>query len=148
MPKRGEKNVSESGICTCPPSPRAANSRSAAAMSIAVMDSENPWNSGLPWHRPSDAMTLVSPMRSSACIGHGPGIAAILGGPQAAAGRAERETLAGVVDRERMAPHQIVGVAFRQAPAQHLEAVSAVAGSRHHHLGVDRDAPLVLGRRH
>ena len=30
MPKRGEKKVLVSGICTCPPSPRDANSRSAS----------------------------------------------------------------------------------------------------------------------
>ncbi len=36
MPKRGEKNVLPSGICTAPPSARAANTRSASAASFAA----------------------------------------------------------------------------------------------------------------
>ena len=43
MPKRGEKNVLFIGICTCPPSTSAANSRCASASFAAVSDSENPW---------------------------------------------------------------------------------------------------------
>ena len=42
MPKRGEKKVFPIGICTCPPSARAANSRSASAASAAVSESEKP----------------------------------------------------------------------------------------------------------
>ena len=48
MPKREEKKVLVSGICTCPPSARAANSRSASASSGAESDSEKPWKLGLP----------------------------------------------------------------------------------------------------
>jgi len=47
-----------------------------------------------------------------------------------------------------MARHQVVGVALREALAQHVEAAAAVAGARHHDLAVDGDAPLVLDRRH
>ena len=42
MPKRGEKKVLVSGICTWPPSASAANSRSASASSGTVSDSEKP----------------------------------------------------------------------------------------------------------
>ena len=44
-------------------------------------------------------------------------IPAIFGDPQPAAGRAKGEELAGLVDRERMSPHQIVGVALWQSLA-------------------------------
>ena len=33
-----------------------------------MSDSEKPWNSGLPLQRPSEAITVVSPMRKLACI--------------------------------------------------------------------------------
>src|SRR5712692_9083321 len=46
-----------------------------------------------------------------------------------------------------MAPHQIIGMALRQAPGQHLEALSAIPGAGNDDPGVDRDAPLILGRR-
>src|SRR5262249_23606463 len=61
MPKRGEKKVLPSGMCTCPPSASAANSRSASASFLALSAREKPLNSGLPWAIPSDAMTAVSP---------------------------------------------------------------------------------------
>jgi hypothetical protein len=32
------------------------------------MESENPWNVGRPSQRPSDIITLVSPMRRHACM--------------------------------------------------------------------------------
>ncbi len=44
IPKRGEKKVCVNGICTCPPSARAANSRSPSASSATASDSEKPWN--------------------------------------------------------------------------------------------------------
>ena len=68
MPKRGEKNVLPSGICTCPPSASALNMRSASASSLAETDSAKPWNIGLPWARPSDAMICVLPMRKQECM--------------------------------------------------------------------------------
>ena len=75
-----------------------------------------------------------------------PGIAAILGDPQPAAGRAEGETLAARIHRERMAPHQVVGMVLRQALPQYLEAAAAVAGAANDDFAVDRGAPLVLDR--
>src|SRR5580693_7953168 len=72
--------------------------------------------------------------------------AAILGDPQPAAGRAKGEELAGLVDRERMSPYQIIGMALRQAVLQHLEAAAAVTGARDDHLAIDRDPPLVFDR--
>ena len=45
---RGEKKVSVSGICTCPPSDRAANIRSASASSAAVTLSAKPWKFDVP----------------------------------------------------------------------------------------------------
>src|SRR5262249_52173961 len=65
-----------------------------------------------------------------------------------AAGGAEGEALAALVDIERMAPYQVVGVALRQALGQHLEAAAAVARACHHNLAVDGNALLILGRRH
>src|SRR5207245_10366193 len=59
MPKRGEKKVLVNGICTCPPSARAANSRSASASSGTVSESEKPWKLGRPEHWPSEAITVV-----------------------------------------------------------------------------------------
>src|ERR1700722_8051184 len=68
MPKRDAKNVSASGICTCPPSASALNRRSPSVASGAVMVSAKPWNSGLPRQRPSDTSTWVSPTRTAACM--------------------------------------------------------------------------------
>src|SRR6516162_10346726 len=85
--------------------------------------------------------------RRQAGLRHHPGIAAILGDPQPAAGRAKGETLAALIDRERMAPYQVIGVLLRQTVPQHLEAAAAVAGAGDDDLAVDRDAPLVLDRR-
>src|ERR1700730_7716105 len=68
IPKRGEKKVLVSGICTCPPSASALNRRSASASLGTVSDSDIPWKPGLPWQAPSDAITVVSPMRRLACM--------------------------------------------------------------------------------
>ena len=68
MPKRGEKKVLSSGMMTFPPVDNPLNSRSASAASFASTDSANPSNLGLPVFRPSEAMTLVSPILSEACI--------------------------------------------------------------------------------
>src|SRR5688500_16738968 len=43
LPKRGEKKVFASGICTCPSSATAANRRSASSVFAAVIDNEKPW---------------------------------------------------------------------------------------------------------
>src|SRR6266849_4625423 len=85
--------------------------------------------------------------RRQPLLGHRPGIPAVLGDPQPAAGRAKGEELAGLVDRERMSPYQIIGMALRQSLTQHLEAATAVAGTRHDHFAVDWDAPLIFDRR-
>jgi hypothetical protein len=55
-------------ICTCPPSASALNRRSASASLETVSDSDIPWKPGLPWQAPSDAITVVSPMRRLACM--------------------------------------------------------------------------------
>jgi hypothetical protein len=68
MPKRGEKKVRVRGICTLPPSPSFANSRSASASLGAESDRAKPSNFGPPPQRPSEARTVVSPMRKRACI--------------------------------------------------------------------------------
>src|SRR5947208_591991 len=68
MPKSGEKKVLVKGICTCPPSPSAANNRRASASSRTVSESEKPWNLSPPSQRPSEANTVVSPIRKLACI--------------------------------------------------------------------------------
>src|SRR5216684_1137979 len=78
MPKRGEKKVLLNAICTCPPSARAANSRSASASSAAVKDSAKPRKSGCPRQRPSDPSTIVSPIRKAACMT----LSSALGGPR------------------------------------------------------------------
>src|SRR3990172_5323209 len=51
IPKRGEKNVFVSGICTWPPSPGAAKSRSASATVGTVSVREKPSNLGWPVQR-------------------------------------------------------------------------------------------------
>ena len=68
MPKRSAKNVSLSGICTWPPSARAANRFSASAAVAALIDSENPLKLGFPAQLPSDAITCASPIRNDACM--------------------------------------------------------------------------------
>ena len=65
MPKRGEKNVLASGICTWPPSASALNSGRPRPRPWRETESEKPSNSGLPWARPSEAMICVSPMRKA-----------------------------------------------------------------------------------
>src|SRR5690348_11133290 len=85
--------------------------------------------------------------RRKPCLGRAPAVAAILGNPQPAAGRAEGEPFAARIDRQRVPPHQIVGVALRQPVAQYLETLAAVASARDDHLAVDRDAALVFDGR-
>src|SRR5690242_16383897 len=59
-------------------------------------------------------------------------------------GGAERETLAGVVNRQRMAIHQIVGVFLRQSVGQHVERLSAIACPRHHETRFHRHTALIF----
>jgi len=68
MPNRCEKNVLAKGICTCPPSAKAENNRSASASEVTVSDRENPWKFAFPVQRPSEAIMVVSPMRKLACM--------------------------------------------------------------------------------
>src|SRR5262245_42315776 len=68
MPKRGEKNVLPSGICTWPPLARASNNRLASASLAAEMVSEKFLNPAPSCEQPSEAITWVSPMRTLACI--------------------------------------------------------------------------------
>ena len=44
--------------------------------------------------------------------------------------------------------HKVVGVLLRQPFTQHVETFTTVAGARDDHLPVDRNAALVLDRRH
>jgi hypothetical protein len=71
MPKDEAKKVLASGICACPPSESAANSRSASASSAAVSDSAKPWKLGWPVHRPSDASSVESRPRPDRTRGRG-----------------------------------------------------------------------------
>ena len=68
MPKRDEKKVFCSGICTWPPSASALNRFSASASSATVSDNEKPANAGLPLQWPSEAITVVSPIFMLTCI--------------------------------------------------------------------------------
>src|SRR4029079_9198989 len=52
------------------------------------------------------------------------------------------------IDRQRVPPHEIVGVTLRQAAAQNVEALAAIPGARNDNRGVHQNAPLVLYRRH
>src|SRR6185437_7653009 len=63
--------------------------------------------------------------RRETAFGRRPRIAAVLRDPQAAAGRAEGKRIAVLRYRERVAQHQIVGVALRQTLGQHVEALAA-----------------------
>src|SRR5262245_44953133 len=67
--------------------------------------------------------------------------------PQPAGRRADRHHLAAGVNVERVPPHEVIGMALRQAAAQHLEAGATVAGARHDQFGIDRDSALILDRR-
>ena len=65
---RGKEGLGQAASAPGRRRPSAANSRSASASSGTVSDSEKPWKPGSPWHRPSDAITVVSPMRKLICI--------------------------------------------------------------------------------
>ncbi len=68
MPKRGEKKVFAKGIWILPPSTSAAKTLSASASLSSVSVSEMPSNVGLPLQRPSEAITICSPMRNCICM--------------------------------------------------------------------------------
>src|SRR5215471_5502533 len=74
----------------------------------------------------------------------GPAVALVLAHPQAARRRAEGEPFAGLIERESMAIHDIVGVRLRQALSQDIEGFAAVACARHNQLALARDAFLIL----
>src|SRR5271165_2705131 len=73
-----------------------------------------------------------------------PAIALVLGQVEAAGGRREGEPVAALVDRHRMAVDDVVGMALRQAFAQDVERLAAVAGAGDDELAVDRDAASSL----
>src|SRR5437763_10684838 len=77
-----------------------------------------------------------------------PAVARVFRDPQAAGGRADREPVARLVDREAVAIDEIVGMLLRQPAAQNLERAAAIARARDDEYGVERDAPLDLVRRH
>ena len=64
MPKRGEKKVLAKGICTFPPSPSAAKTRSASAALSTATVSPKPWKFGFPVQWPSEARTCDLLLRS------------------------------------------------------------------------------------
>src|SRR5215472_12820594 len=68
MPKRLAKNVVPSGMRTSPRSASAANTRSASASFLALMESEKPSNFGLPWAQPSEAITSSPLMARHECM--------------------------------------------------------------------------------
>src|SRR5579884_2097877 len=68
MPNFAEKKVLASGISTLPPAASAANAWSTSASVGRDNDSANPSNVGLPEARPSDAIRVVLPIWSWACI--------------------------------------------------------------------------------
>src|SRR5215831_17550212 len=68
MPKRGTKQVVVNGMGTCPLPARAAQSDSAVTSSGTVSESAKPWTLGRPPHGPSEASTVVAPLRTLVCI--------------------------------------------------------------------------------
>src|SRR5690349_10020077 len=77
-----------------------------------------------------------------------PALALVLRYPQAPGGRADREALAGIVNRETVPVDEVVGVLLRQAVAQDGERFAAIARACYHQLRLERHAPLVLVRGH
>src|SRR3546814_17719987 len=68
MPKQGAKKVLPSGMRTSPPLPKAVNICWAVVSSGAFSDKENHWETGFPAHKPSEAMRVVAPPRTQACM--------------------------------------------------------------------------------
>src|SRR5262245_52239695 len=68
IPKRDDQKVFVSGICTCPPSARAANFRSASASFGTASEREKPWKLVCPVQCPSEAITVESPTRKLTCM--------------------------------------------------------------------------------
>src|SRR5256885_16158209 len=76
-----------------------------------------------------------------------PAVARVFRDPQAAGGRADREAVARLVDREAVAIDEIVGMLLRQPAAPNLERAGALARARDDGFGVEGDAPPVPVRR-
>ena len=76
MPNAGEKKVLAIGATTVPPSASASNLLRASTSLATESVSEMPLNTGWPPAMPSEAMRVVSPTRSSACMTLSPGTAA------------------------------------------------------------------------
>ena len=68
IPNAVAKNVLPSGICTCPPSESARNLRSASSLFFTSRERAKPWKPGLPCMRPSETITVASPILSEACM--------------------------------------------------------------------------------
>src|SRR5262249_37791031 len=82
-------------------------------------------------------MSLRAPLRKPHRIdrrqrvGHaGPAVALVLAHPESARGRAEREPIAWLIERERVAVDDVIGMGLRQPLAQDLEALAAIACAR------------------
>src|SRR5207237_1496171 len=75
-----------------------------------------------------------------------PAIALIVGYPERSGRRAERQTVAGVIDRQAMAIGQIVRMFLRQTLGQRLEMLAAVARAGDDDMAADRHARFVLLR--
>src|SRR6516162_2652357 len=74
----------------------------------------------------------------------GPAVALVLAHPNASGGGTEGQSFARLVEGKRMPVDDIVGMLLREALAQHVEALAAVARARDHELALARDAFLVL----
>src|SRR2546423_419498 len=72
----------------------------------------------------------------------------VLAHPQRPRGRAEREPAPRLVDVERVAIGEIVGVLLRQPLREHLKAFAPIPGARYDYPALHRDALLVAHARH
>src|SRR6188508_2961329 len=68
MPNFGDQKVFVSGIRTCPPSASAVKLRSASASVATLSASEKPENFPSSGEHPSDAISVLPPMRNVVCI--------------------------------------------------------------------------------
>lgn len=77
-----------------------------------------------------------------------PIVALVLADPQAARCRAERDTVAGPIYRQRMTVNDVIGMRLRQSIGQSHEALGPIARARDNQPAIARDALLVLDLRH
>src|SRR2546427_591479 len=77
-----------------------------------------------------------------------PAVALVLTHPQRSRRRAEREPAPRLVDVERVAIGEIVGVLLRQPLREHLKAFAPIPGARYDYPALHRDALLVAHARH